>query len=266
MNPNIRAMRDETVPVIILCGGKGTRMGEQTVPKPLVEIGDRPVLWHVMKIYAAYGFRDFVLALGYGGDAIKRYFLEYDWRSRDFVLEFGNGSERFLTPNDIAGWRITFAETGLETMTGARVRKAAQYVTQDRFFVTYADGVADIDLNALLTYHRQHGLLATVTGVKAFTRFGLMETDGTGRVTGFQEKPLVDALINGGFMVFERGALAYLEGGDDLVLEQAPFRDMAGASQLGVYQHQGFWRAMDTFKEAQELNALWETSAPWKIW
>ncbi len=259
-------MSTGTVPVIILCGGKGTRMGGKMVPKPLVEIGGRPVLWHVMKIFAAQGFRDFVLALGYGGDAIKRYFLEYDWRSRDFVMEFGNGSEHYLTSSDIVGWRITFAETGLETMTGARVRKAARYVDQDRFCVTYADGLADIDLKALLCHHRQKALLATVTGVKAFTRFGLMETDGQGRVTGFQEKPLVDALINGGFMVFERDVLPYLDGDDGLVLEQEPLRDLAGAGQLGIYHHQGFWRAMDTFKEAQELNALWETNAPWKIW
>ncbi len=176
----------ENVPVIILCGGKGTRMGDlagpnRIVPKPLVEIGDRPVLWHVMKIYAAQGFRDFVLALGYGGDAIKRYFLEYDWRSRDFVLELGNGGMKFLMPNDIEGWRVTFVETGLETMTGARVRKAVEHVTGDRFFVTYADGVADIDLHALLAHHRRQGVLATITGVKAFSRFGLMETDERGR-------------------------------------------------------------------------------------
>ena len=259
-------MSDESVPVIILCGGKGTRMGDLTVPKPLVEIGDRPVLWHVMKIFAAQGFRDFILALGYGGDAIKRYFLEYDWRSRDFSLEFGNGGTTFLTPNDIVGWRITFAETGLETMTGARVRKAAAYVEGERFFVTYADGVADVDLQALLGHHRQQGLLATVTGVKAFSRFGLMESDDRGHVTGFQEKPQVDALINGGFMLFEQGALPYFPGGDDLVLEHEPLQDLADAEQLGVYHHQGFWRAMDTFKEAQELNTLWEQAAPWKIW
>jgi len=259
-------MSTDTVPVIILCGGKGTRMGGQMIPKPLVEIGGRPVLWHVMKIFAAQGFNNFILALGYGGDEIKRYFLEYDWRSRDFALELGNGGEQFLTPNDIVGWRITFAETGLETMTGARVRRAARYVEHGRFFVTYADGVADIDLHALLRHHRQRDLLATITGVKAFTRFGLMETDGQGRVTGFQEKPLVDALINGGFMLFERDAMTYLDGDDDLVLEQEPLRELANAGQLGVYYHQGFWRAMDTFKEAQELNTLWEQVATWKTW
>jgi glucose-1-phosphate cytidylyltransferase len=259
-------MPDTNVPVIILCGGKGTRMGDRTVPKPLVEIGERPVLWHVMKIYAAQGFKDFILALGYGSDQIKRYFLEYDWQSRDFTLELGNGGTHYLTPNDVAGWRITFAETGLETMKGARVRKAATYVDGDRFFVTYADGVADIDLSALLRYHDQHGMLATVTGVKAFSRFGVLETDDHGRITGFQEKPLVDTLINGGFMVFERGVLSYLEGSDDLVLEQEPFHRLAADRQLAVYHHPGFWRAMDTFKEAQELNALWEDEAPWRIW
>jgi glucose-1-phosphate cytidylyltransferase len=259
-------MSNENIPVIILCGGKGTRMGDRTIPKPLVEIGDRPVLWHVMKIYAAQGFRNFILALGFGGDQIKRYFLEYDWQSRDFTLELGNGGINYSTPNDVAGWRITFAETGLETMKGARVRKAARYVSTDRFFVTYADGVADIDLHALVAHHRDHGLLGTVTGVRAFSRFGVMETDGEGRITGFQEKPLVERLINGGFMVFERGILDYLQGGDDLDLEQEPFHRLASERRLAVYHHMGFWRAMDTFKEAQELNALWEDEAPWKVW
>ncbi len=259
-------MIDTDVPVIILCGGKGTRMGNRTIPKPLVEIGDRPILWHVMKIYAAQGFKRFVLALGYGGDLIKRYFLEYDWRSRDFTLELGNGGSTYLSPNDAAGWRITFVETGLETLKGARVRKAAPYVQGQRFFVTYCDGVADIDLHALLRYHQQAGALATLTGVQAFSRFGVLQTDGRGRVTGFQEKPLVDALINGGFMVFERGVLAYLEGDDDVDLEQEPLRRLAADGELAVYHHRGFWRAMDTFKEAQELNTYWDEAAPWRIW
>lgn len=257
---------NESIPVIILCGGKGTRMGDRTIPKPLVEVGERPVLWHVMKIYAAQGFTDFILALGYQGDLIKRYFLEYDWQSRDFTLALGDGTPTFHTPNDTAGWRITFAETGPETMTGARVRKAARYVTTPRFFVTYADGVADIDLHALLAFHKRQGLLVTMTGVRAFSRFGILETNGQGKVTGFQEKPLVETLINGGFLVFERDALRYLQGGDDLILERDPFHNLAADGQLAVYEHHGFWRAMDTFKEAQELTALWEQGAPWKIW
>ncbi|MBN1875896.1 MAG: NTP transferase domain-containing protein [Anaerolineae bacterium] len=259
-------MIQEQLPVIILCGGKGTRMGDQTVPKPLVEIGGRPILWHVMKIYAAQGITDFILALGYGGGAIKRYFLEYDWLSRDFTLELGNGSPAYHTPNDAAGWRITFAETGLETMTGARIRKAACYVTTPRFFATYADGVADVDLRALLTFHRQQGRLATMTGAYAFSRFGIVEHNGMGKVMGFQEKPLETRTINGGFFVFEREMLPYLDGDDDVILEQTPLHLLAKDGQLSLYEHRGFWRSMDTFKEAQELNTLWEQGSPWKIW
>ncbi len=259
-------MSDLHIPVIILCGGKGTRMGNRTIPKPLVEIGERPVLWHVMKICAAQGFTHFILALGYRGDLIKRYFLEYDWQSRDFTLKLGDGAPTFHTPNDAAGWRITFAETGLDTMTGARVRQAAQYIHAERFLVTYADGVADIDLHALLAHHQRKGLLATMTGVRAFSRFGVMETDPEGRIIGFQEKPLVSTLINGGFLIFERSALSYFEGDETLVMEREPFHRLAEDRQLAVYEHHGFWRAMDTFKEAQELNTLWEQGAPWKIW
>ena len=259
-------MDKQQIPILILCGGKGTRMGDRTIPKPLVEIGGRPVLWHVMKIYAAQGFTNFILALGYKGDLIKRYFLEYDWQSRDFTLMLGNGSPVFHMPNDAAGWHITFAETGLETMTGARVRKAARYVDAPRFGVTYADGVGDIDLHALLAHHQQAGLLVTMTGAHAFSRFGLMATDNQGRVTGFQEKPLVSTLINGGFLFFEKAALPYFAGDDDLIMEKEPFHKLAADRQLAVYEHPGFWRAMDTFKEAQELNTLWETGAPWKIW
>jgi glucose-1-phosphate cytidylyltransferase len=259
-------MKQLNVPVIILCGGKGTRMGDRTIPKPLVEIGDRPILWHVMKIYAAQGVQHFILALGYGGNLIKRYFLEYDWQSRDFTLELGNGGMNYHTPNDTAGWRITFADTGQDTLKGARVRKASVYTTAPRFFVTYADGVADIDIEALLAFHVDQGLLGTITGVRAYSRFGVMETDSHHYVTGFQEKPLLESSINGGFMVFERGVLRYLQDGDNVDLEGEPFRKMAEDKQLTVYQHNGFWRAMDTFKEAQELNTLWECDAPWKIW
>ena len=258
-------MKKERIPVVILCGGKGTRMGDRTIPKPLVEIGGRPVLWHVMKIYAAQGFTDFVLALGYRGDLIKRYFLEYDWQSRDFTLALGDGAPVYHTPNDTTNWRITFAETGLETMTGARIRKVARYIDTPRFFATYADGVADIDLHALLAFHQRQGLLATMTGVRAFSRFGVIETEGH-RITGFQEKPLVETLINGGFFVFERGVMDYLEGDDSVILEKEPFHNLAADRRLAVYEHTGFWRAMDTFKEAQELNSLWEDDAPWKVW
>jgi glucose-1-phosphate cytidylyltransferase len=268
------------------------RMGNQEIPKPLVEVGERPILWHVMKIYAAQGFTNFILALGYRGDLIKRYFLEYDWQSRDFTLSLGDGVKNsvgeeangtrskghpehsqgtcnpvFHTPHDAAGWQITFVETGLHTQTGARIRKAARYVKADRFFVTYADGVGDVDLRALLSFHKAQGLLGTMTGVRSFSRFGVVETDKSGeKVTGFQEKPLEVRVISGGFFVFEPAFLTYLQGDDSVQLEQEPLRRLAAEGQLALYRHQGFWRAMDTFKDVHGMNALWESSAPWKIW
>ncbi len=255
------------IPVVILCGGMGTRMGNQDIPKPLVEVGERPILWHVMKIYAAQGFKDFILALGYRGDLIKRFFREYDWQSRDFTLTLGNGGPVYHTDTDISGWRITFADTGLRTMTGARIAKVVRYLGDaPRFFATYADGVGNVDLHALLAFHQAQGRLATMTGSRAFSRFGVVETDGRGGVTGFQEKPLEERVINAGFFVFERAALRYMEGDDNVILEQTPLRTLAAEGQLALYEHPGFWRAMDTFKDAQEMNALWDAGAPWKIW
>jgi len=259
-------MQTERIPVVLLCGGMGIRMGDDR-PKVLVEIGNRPVLWHVMKIYAAQGFTDFILALGYRGEEIKRYFLEYGPLTRDFTLTLGaNPSIQYHDPSPEEGWRITFADTGLRTQTGARIRKAARYVQAQTFFANYGDGVADIDLHALLAFHRQTGRIATVTGVRSFSRFGVLRTDSQGLVTGFEEKPLVDALINGGFFVFEREVLDYLGKVDDVVLEKEPLQRLAADGQLAVYEHTGFWRAMDTFKDAREMNALWERERPWKIW
>lgn len=254
------------LPVIILCGGLGIRMGDDR-PKTLVEVGGRPILWHVMKIYAAQGLSDFILALGYRGDDIKRYFLEYNSLTCDFTLTLSTQpSLEYHTPSPESGWRITFADTGIHTQTGARIRRAARYVTTQTFFANYGDGVADIDLHALLDFHRRMGRIATVTGVRSFSRFGVLETDGHGLVTRFEEKPLVNTLINGGFFVFEREVLEYLQGDDGLVLEQEPLRRLAADRQLAVYEHRGFWRAMDTFKDAQEMNSLWAQGAPWKVW
>jgi len=236
-------------------------------PKTLVEVGGRPILWHVMKIYAAQGFSDFILALGYRGDDIKRYFLEYNALTCDFTLTLSTQpSVKYHTSSPETGWQITFADTGTHTQTGARIRRAAGYVTTQTFFANYGDGVADIDLHALLDFHRRMGRIATVTGVRSFSRFGVLETDGHGLATRFEEKPLVDTLINGGFFVFEREVLRYLEGDDGVVLEQEPLRRLAADGQLAVYEHHGFWRAMDTFKDAQEMNNLWAQGAPWKVW
>jgi len=255
-----------SLPVVILCGGMGIRMGD-TRSKMLVRVDGWPILWHVMKIYASQGNNDFVLALGYRGEDIKRYFLQYGPLSHDFTLTLGAApvvEYHDALPEE--GWRITFADTGLRTQTGARIRKVARYIESDTFFATYGDGVADIDLAALLAFHRRMGCIATLTGVHSFSRFGVVRTDGEGLVTGFQEKPLVDAPINGGFFVFQREIFDYLEGGDDVILEKEPLQRLAAEGQLAIYEHPGFWRAMDTFKDAQEMNAIWRRSAPWKTW
>ncbi len=255
-----------SIPVVILCGGMGTRMGNKR-PKMLAKVGDRPILWHVMKIYASQGFLHFILALGYRGEDIKRYFLEYDPLTRDFTLTLGIAPAiKYHDSHPEEGWRITFADTGPHTQTGARIRKVARYIESDTFFATYGDGVANIDLAALLAFHRRMGRIATLTGVHSFSRFGVVQTNGQGLITGFQEKPLVDALINGGFFVFEREIFDYLEGSDNVILEKEPLQRLADEGQLAIYEHTGFWRAMDTFKDAQEMNTLWHESAPWRTW
>ncbi len=259
-------VRTEHPPVVILCGGMGIRMGDER-PKVLVRVGEYPILWHVMKVYAAQGFVHFVLALGYRGRDIKRYFLDYDTSSRDFTLELdGRHGITYHGASREKGWRITFADTGLHTKTGARIRKVAHYLSGDTFFATYGDGVADIDLHKLLAYHHTMGCVATVTGVRSFSRFGVLQTDGQGVATDFEEKPLVDATINGGFFVFQGEIFDYLGEGDDVVLEREPLRQLVADRQLAVYEHPGFWRAMDTFKDAQEMTAVWRERAPWRIW
>ena len=261
-------MPDENLSTIILCGGLSTRMrGETATKKEMVVIGHRPVLWHVMKIYAAQGFTDFVLAMGHRADEIKRYFIAYGQLTRDLTLTLGTPTAiEYHESHPDEGWRLTFADTGLDVMTGSRIRKAAPYASGDTFFATYGDGVANIDLKKLLACHKKMGRLATVTGVRAQSRFGVLQSDGKGLVTAFEEKPVVDSLINGGFFVFEKGVLEYLEGGDDVVLEREPLQRLAADGQLAVYEHTGFWRAMDTFKDAQQMSALWGEQEPWKVW
>jgi len=259
----------ERLPVVILCGGESVRLrgsGLDDRPKPLIEIGDRPVLWHIMKIYAAFGHADFVLALGHRGDLIKRYFLEYEPMSRDFTIALGDERRiAYHADHAEANWRVTLADTGASTQTGARIRKVERYIQGDRFLATYGDGVGNIDINALLAFHRRHGRLATLTGVRPFSQFGVIETDGD-FVTGFREKPQVEGYVNGGFFVFERGVFNYLAGPDDLELEKQPLQNLARDGQLCVYRHDGFWRAMDTFKDVQALAAIWDSGqAPWKV-
>ena len=232
---------------VILCGGRGTRLREYTevIPKVLVEVGGQPILWHVMKGYAAAGQRDFILALGYLADRIK---------------------ERLMTQvdPDVATWTIDYADTGEDTNTGGRVH-ALRDRLGDTFLVTYGDGVSDIDIQRLLAFHRAHGRLATVTVVRPRLPFGLVDVGADDRVRGFEEKPLLDSWINGGFFVFERGVLDYLD--PDSVLERQPLERLAADGQLMAHRHDGFWACMDTYKETLNLNAAWESGeAPWRTW
>lgn len=259
-------------PVMVLCGGLGSRLHEETEfrPKPMLEIGDRPILWHIMKLYSAHGFRDFILCLGYKGHVIKEYFLNHRALQSDFTIHMGR-SERveYHTDPEEENWRVTLVDTGQSTQTGGRVARAAQYVKGDTFCLTYGDGLGDIDLAALLKFHQAHGRVGTVTGVRPPGRFGELEVDSTGRATQFNEKPQVaEGIINGGFFVFQRAFLAqFLDARDEVVLEQEPLQRLARAQQLMVYPHQGFWQPMDTYREFKLLNELWATDkAPWKVW
>jgi len=255
--------------VVILCGGLGTRLREETEfrPKPLVEIGRRPILWHIMKLYAHYGHQDFVLCLGYRGNMIKEYFLNYKAMNDDFTIRLGD--QRITTYHDEHGeqdFRVTLAETGYATMTGGRIRRIERYIDDDTFLVTYGDGVADVDLRALVEFHRSHGKLATLTAVRPQSRFGMVELAGDGRVQHFQEKPVLDQWVHVGFFVFHRRLFDYLPG-DDCILEREPLERLAQEGQLMAYRHPGSFFAMDTYRDHLALNELWQSGkAPWKVW
>lgn len=256
--------------VVILCGGKGTRLREQTeyIPKALVEVGGKPILWHIMKMYSAHGFDDFVLCLGYLGDKIKEYFLKYNSRrNADFSLHVGQRAEPTIDclADSREKWNIIFAETGLETNTGGRIKKIQEYVNDDVFFATYGDGLADLDLVQLLDFHRSHGKIGTVTVVNPNSNFGILHLDEEALVTDFEEKPPLNAWINGGFFVFNRQVFNFLD--ENSILEREPLQHLAAERQLMAYKHTSFWACMDTYKDNVELNRLWETGqAKWRIW
>jgi len=253
------------IKVVILCGGRGTRLVEETEyrPKPMVRVGPRPILTHIMDIYSGYGFKDFILTLGYKGEVIKDYFLNFDYYTNDFTINLGEG--KIITPHTRRhpDWRITLADTGEETLTGGRIKRIERYIEGDTFMMTYGDGVSDIDISALLSYHREKGKIATVTGVRPMTRFGELEVED-GLVKEFREKPQVQSgLINGGFFVFERGVFDYLS--QDGSLEKEPLENLARDGELAIFQHEGFWHCMDTYRDMENLNALWASGdAPWK--
>ncbi len=256
--------------VVILCGGMGTRLREETEirPKPLVEIGNKPILWHIMKIYSYYGFNDFILCLGYKGEMIKNYFYNYEVINNDFTIELGNPKNIEIYSNHKEkNWRVTLADTGVTTLKGARIKKIEKYIDGDSFLLTYGDGVANINLHDLLSFHKSHGHIGTITGVRPISRFGELIVKEN-KVISFTEKPQVSyGVINGGFFVFNRKIFNYLSAEDNCDFEIGPLEQLTREGELMVYELKGEWECMDTFRDTQYLNKLWEKGkAFWKIW
>lgn len=254
---------------VILCGGLGTRLREETEfrPKPMVEVGGRPILWHIMKSYAHHGFHDFVMCLGYRGNAIKEYFLNYEAMNNDFSICLGQKSQiRYHNLHTEQGFGVTLADTGLNCMTGGRIRKIQKYVDGETFLLTYGDGLSNVDIRSLVEFHKSHGKIATVTTVPPISRFGMLELAAEDRVQRFTEKPKSDGWMSAGYFVLNREVFDYL-GGDDCIFERDPLEQLAADGQLMAYRHDGFFYAMDTYREYQRLNELWtEGHAPWKVW
>ena len=255
--------------VVIFAGGYGTRLSEETVtmPKPLVEIGGMPMLWHIMKIYSAHGLNDFVICCGYKGHMIKKYFLDFFHRSNDVTIDLST-NEMEINRAASEPWRVTLADTGLDTMTGGRLKRVRDYIEDSPFCLTYGDGVGDVDITSLIKFHREQGALATVTAVQLPGRFGALDlAPGHHRVKGFREKSHSDGhLINGGFFVCQPEVIDYVAG-DDTVWEEGPLHRLVAEDQLSVYRHDGFWQNMDTLRDKQLLQKMWDGGkARWKIW
>ena len=255
--------------VVILCGGLGTRLREETEfrPKPMVEVGGRPILWHIMKTFAHHGFRDFVLCLGYRGNMIKEYFLNYEAMNNDFSICLGQTSHiRYHGKHTEQGFSVTLADTGLNSMTGGRIRRIEKYVHGEPFLLTYGDGLANVNIADLANFHQRHGRTATVTTVPPVSRFGMVDLGAGDHVARFAEKPKTDGWISAGFFVLNPEVFDYLDG-DDCIFERQPLERLAAGEQLMAYRHEGFFYAMDTYRDHQHLNELWRgANAPWKVW
>jgi glucose-1-phosphate cytidylyltransferase len=260
----------EATPVVILCGGKGTRIREasESLPKPMIDVGGKPMVWHIMKLYHHFGFRKFVLCLGYKSSAFKEYFLRYRENATDFTLRFSSDDPiEFHGSYGIEDWEVTCAYTGLDTLTAGRLSRVRSHVADaEHFALTYGDGLADIDLATLLAVHEREARIGTVTAVRPTSRFGELDTEGT-RVTSLAEKPqLNEGLVNGGFFLFRRDFLDHVAD-DDGMLESTALQDLTERNELSCHVHTGFWRGMDTYREFAELNAMWdEKRAPWRLW
>lgn len=263
------SLQNKNAKVVILCGGKGTRLQEETEfrPKPLVPIGNIPILVHIMGIYSKYGYKDFVLCLGYKGDLIKEFFLHKEIVENDFTLNLKDNSKIIkhaknkLTESD---WTITFAETGAETQTGGRIKKIQKYIDGETFLATYGDGVSDINIEKLVSFHNSQKTLATLTAVHPHSKYGLIKTGNNNLIEEFVEKPRLFDYINGGFFVFNQKVFDYLNEKDDCILEREPFTNLVRDKQFSMYKHEGFWHCMDTYKDYLDLNALWDAKkTPW---
>lgn len=256
--------------VVILCGGKGTRLREETEykPKPMVLVGDRPILWHIMKLYSHYGFNDFILCLGYKGEVIKDYFLNYDELNHDFTLKLGSHDKQIIYHRkETPAWNITFTETGLECETGSRIAKIKKHLEEEgNFFLTYGDGVANVDIRSLLNFHREKNKTVTVTGIRPTNPFGVIEVD-EGLVKTFAEKPQSKDWTNGGFFVCNKRVFDYLSPDGNCVFEKEPLRTLAAEGELSIYHHHDFWHCVDTFKDVKGLASLYEQGVrPWMVW
>ncbi len=252
--------------VVILCGGKGTRMKEVTedIPKPLAPIGGKPILWHIMKTYMYYGYNEFILLLGYKGEKIKEYFMDYHWKNQDFILSGEDNKIQLL--GQMPKWKIQFINTGDDTMTGGRIKKIEDYIDEENFMLTYGDGLADININRLVEFHKTNNKIATVTGIKKENQYGTLTVENN-IAKSFSEKPQGEDIINGGFFVLNKKIFSYLDNSDKCIFEREPLVNLVKDRELSVYEHTGFWKAMDTYKDLEEVNKMWDTlTPPWKVW
>lgn len=254
---------------VILAGGLGTRISEESHlrPKPMIEIGGMPILWHIMKEYSRYGYNDFIICAGYKQHVIKEYFADYYLHRSDVTFDFSDNNKMIIHNNVAESWRVTIVDTGLHTMTGGRVKRVRDYIGDETFMLTYGDGLCDIDINKLVDFHKSHGKIGTMTAINVSQRFGVLDIGRDGLVKTFREKSELDSnVINGGYMVFEPDIFDYIEG-DKTVFEKAPLETLTNMGELMAYRHNGFWKCMDTQRDKQELEELWESGkAPWKKW
>ena len=255
--------------VVILAGGLGTRISEEShlKPKPMIEIGGNPILWHIMKYYSYYGYNDFIICCGYKGYVIKEYFADYYLHRSDVTFDFSNKNEMIIHNNVAEPWRVTVVDTGLNTQTGARIKRVKDYIHGERFMLTYGDGVADVNIDELVKFHKEHGHIATMTAVSVGQRFGCLGIEDDLAISSFREKSDMDgSRINAGFMVLEPKIFDYIEG-DSTVFEKAPLETVASMGELDAYIHNGFWKPMDTLREKMQLEEMWANgTAPWKVW